>query len=158
MKKAVNFNFVTVLVISIVLVAVATIFFIGAWYDQKQLDEYELQGASQSFMTLIEGVGYVFAYILLGLIQVFAVIVAVVGGLLFLLNLAARLVYMPYDGGRLIAYRILMGIEYGIIVILSILCICLLWEYWYVWLPCSGYCLGITVMGCINTYSDRIKA
>ena len=158
MKRAVNFNFVTALVIAIVLVAAATLFYIGAWSAQKQLEQYELQGDAQSFTTLIKGVGYVFGYILLGIIQVFSVLVAVIGGLLFLLNLAARLIHTPYDGGRLLAYRILMGIEYGIISILAILFICFLWEQWYIWLPCSGYCLAITVFGCINTYSDRIKA
>lgn len=79
-----------------------------------------------SIVLVTVAVGYCFGIVLLGLVQVYSVIVAVIGGLLFLLNLTARLVHTSYDGGRLLAYRILMGVEYGIIAILAVLCICLL--------------------------------
>lgn len=167
MKKAANFNFISILIISVVLfiLALAVQFYIlpmqnglsdlrGTMSDIRQQDEI---GDVEGYAFLLSGAAYIFGAFTTGIIIAICVIVEILAILLFIPNLIARIVYSA-NGGRLLAYRIIMGIEYAGVTAFSILLILLFWKNWPICIPCGGYCLAISVIGCINTYTERIKS
>ena len=90
------------------------------------------------------------------LIKAILIIMVVYALLLFVIALAARLVYKD-SGGRLLAYRIIMGIEYALQGIMEVLLIISITR-----LPTIGNVLGAVILGAeiiygaINTYTPRI--
>ena len=167
MKKAVNFNFISILIISVLLfvLALAVQFYIspfqselsdlkGTISDIQQQDEI---GDVEGYAFLFGGAAYAFGAFTTGITIAICVIVEVLAILLFIPNLIARIVYSA-NGGRLLAYRIIMGIEYAGVTVFSILLIWLSWKNWAICIPCGGYCLAITIIGCIKTYTARIKS
>ncbi len=167
MKKAANFNFISILVISVLLfiLALAVQLYIlpmqnelsdlrGTMSDIRQQDEIDDVGG---YALLLSGAGYFLGAFATGILVAICVIAEIIAVLLFIPNLIARIVYSG-NGGRLLAYRIIMGIEYAGVAAFSVLLILLFWNNWAICIPCGGYCLAITIIGCINTYTARIKS
>lgn len=88
-----------------------------------------------------------------------AITMSVMAVLIFIPLLAARLVYRN-TGGRLLAYRILMGIDYFLLTLLTLL-FCSVWLEDILgaifFLPFILVLIAIIVVNMVNTYSDRIK-
>lgn len=167
MKKAANFNFISILIISVILfiLALTVQFHIlpmqSGLSDLREtmsgIQHQDEIGDVEGYAFLLSGAAYIFGAFTTGIIIAICVIVEFLAVLLFIPNLIARIVYSS-DGGCLLAYRIIMGIEYAGITAFSLLLIWLFGKNWLICIPCGGYCLAVTVIGCINTYTARIKS
>lgn len=166
-KKRANFNFLSILLISVVLLILAAVlcFLTFSATDELTGTREKIEGILQQdeigdvegYALLASGGAYAIGAFATGFMIVMCVLIVIAAVALFLPNLIARLVYAP-AGGRLIAYRIIMGFEYAFVILFGLLCGSLFKsKLWIAMLSC-GYCVMITIIGCINTYTARIKS
>lgn len=165
--KPITFNFVSVVIVA-VLIILAGVF---ATASLSSADAVQTDMKSQ--ITEIhenageEGIGDVYGYGLIflnlgygvaALGEVFAVATMIICGLgAFIIvfpALLARLLYKNSDG-RILAYRIIMGIDYVVIAAIAFMLLggSAVLINWIIPLAM----LAIVVCGMINTYSNRIK-
>ena len=88
-----------------------------------------------------------------------AITLAVIAALLFIPLLTARLVYRN-TGGRLLAYRIIMGVEYFFLSLFALLLLVMTVGNVLsaiILIPFSLIMIAIIAVNMVNTYSDRIK-
>lgn len=166
MKKAVNFNFISILIISITLLISAAAMYSSILSSQNDLTHTKTaieRIRDQDEIGDVEGYGLLLSYTAYGLGsaavalgKLVCIVILIMAVFLFIPNLLARLIYSA-SGGRLLAYRIIMGFEYISVLLIALLGISLFGSIWWLKILCGGYCLVITVIGCINTYTSRIK-
>lgn len=167
MKKRVNFNFISILLISaaLLIVAVALCFMTlsstseltGTRETIKEIQQQDEIGDVEGYALLASGGAYAMGALATGFMIVMCVLIAIAAVVLFLPNLIARLVYAP-SGGRLIAYRIIMGFEYALVVFFGLLCYSFFKPKLWIAIASCGYCVIITIIGCVNTYTARIRS
>lgn len=127
--KKVNINFLLAMIITIVIAVVAGTCVVGAIIVgdavKENVQEMEKERLTDDEIDDVEGYGYIINYFGAGASGLFtiglwiiAVIAILYALLLFVFSLVARLVFAD-SKGRLLAYRILMGIEYGLQSILA---------------------------------------
>lgn len=167
MKKIANINFILAVILIIGLLLPA--FTLGKYsnyldsgleYLQNDMDERMDDGSIddvEGWGLILEGIGLGLGTVANVVLIAVIVIIVVYALLLFLFALIARLVYAP-QGGRLVAYRILMSIEY----ILQLLLIA-----FFIFILTSAFMVKILIYTILasagliysayNTYSKRIK-
>lgn len=168
-KKPVNVNFMTILMVVLLLIGLAvacgsvamrTAGEVGA--IGREFNSLRMQGGDgvTGWGALLTGfIGLTGAAVVI-LCWTVAIVLAVTAAFLFLPLLIARLVYRN-TGGRLLAYRIIMGVEY---VFLSLFVLLLLGMMAgtvmsvIILLPLVLIIIAIIAVNMVNTYSDRIKA
>lgn len=164
--KKVNINFILAIIIVVVLLVLSFSLWRAVQKADKELERIESsidEKRQENEIDDVEGHGMIlesFAYLIGGmgviLIKAILIIMVVYALLLFVIALAARLVYKD-SGGRLLAYRIIMGIEYALQGIMEVLLIISITQ-----LPTIGNVLGAVILGAeiiygaINTYTPRI--
>ena len=165
--KNVKVNFALAMVIIIVIALAAVLCATGAAIISKTLDStveaLDEERLSDDEIDDVEGYGYIIRYIGAGaswvaelVLWVMAVIAGIYAVLLFAFALAARL---SFSTGKnvLLAYRILMGIEYGLQGILECQIIRMLFDGFSVVLFVAIVVLTLEIVfSARNTYSDRI--
>lgn len=165
-KRTVNANFVMILSVILLLCAVAGFFGFYAHSAQGYGGQYAESASNilDKGIDTVSGWGVIFGtlgaaamtiatgafYLLMGLLLFYAII-------MLILLIIARCVYRN-EGGRLLAYRILMGIEYVLILLL----VWIMWgifnsTYSFLTLILSLIFLALTIWSMVNTYSSRIR-
>lgn len=168
LKKPVNVNFILILAVVILLagLALASGIFaagvgneasaIGSQIEDMRAGEIDdvtgsgilLLGAVSSPVILVSAFGWILAVVLF-MMALF----------LFIPLVTARLLYRD-TGGRLLAYRIIMGITYVLLLPLPLLLFSLVGQSVPVTVSAvlgALLVLAVIVVNVINTYSDRIK-
>lgn len=166
--RPVTFNFVSVTVLAalIMLVGMLCVFALGSTSttktDIKADIEETYENAGDEGLGDVEGYGVIInglAYGFLAMGEIIVAAIAILCGfgafIIFFPALLARLLYKDSDG-RILAYRIIMGIDYGIITAMAIGVLSMQEELSTAWLIPLGM-LVIVVCGIINTYSERIR-
>lgn len=164
-KRPVNINFITILAVVILLAVFAVASGCAAMSISDEVNTVGHQfndlrvSADDGWGIVITGFAGLTGAILVVLCWTVAITLAVIAALLFIPLLTARLVYRN-TGGRLLAYRIIMGVEYFFLSLFvmmllgmvagNVLSVVIL-------LPFSLIIIAIIVLNMVNTYSDRIK-
>ncbi len=167
-KKPVNINFITVLIVVLLLIGLGVVSGCAAMslsYDVSalggKLPELWGQGDNPAagWGVLLTGFAGLTVALVTLICWAVAITASVMAALIFIPILAARLVYRN-TGGRLLAYRILMGIDYFLLTLLTLM----LSSVWLedilgsiVFLPFILILAAIIAVNIINTYTDRIK-
>lgn len=164
--RPVTFNLVSVAVVAalIMLMGVVCTFTLDSVStintDLRTDMEETIENADESLFD-VEGYSVIFKGMLYGFVafgELFVVMVAILCGfgafIVFFPALLARLLYKN-SNGRILAYRIIMGIDYVIITAIALVMLGGM-ELSAVWLIPLGM-LAIVVCGIINTYSERIR-
>ena len=163
--KKVNINFILSLLIIIALFALAVFcLFLGGKLDAEVLEttgnnmQETMQGGDigdvEGYGLIAQGIGYGFAF--LGYI-VFIILAILIGGYAVLMLVFAAVARVIFSNERLLAYRILMGIEYFLQIALELFILTMLVDQFAVWwLVTELLLVSITVYCMINTYSARI--
>lgn len=165
-KRPVNINFITMLTVVLLLL-------VGAGLCGKASSEYQ-DAASQTHgyaadilekgVDTVSGWGVIFGEIGAGTMMLVSGIMFLVMFIMLVIAFAilvplviARCVYKNH-GGRLLAYRILMGVVYAVMLILIISIFSIFTSSPSVLLLIVLLVLsGITVWNMVNTYSGRIR-
>lgn len=168
-KRPVNINFITILMVVIVLaglsavsVGVAMNLTDGLSAVGNEFNELRAGGddnAVAGWGILITGFAGLTGAILVVLCWIVAITLAVIAVLLFIPLLIARLVYKN-TGGRLLAYRIIMGVEYFFLSLFALLVFGLMAVNVLsavILLPLLNIIIAIIATNMVNTYTDRIK-
>lgn len=167
-KKPVNVNFITILAVVLLLVGLGAVSGCAAMSISdgvsaagSKFQELLVQGGDtvSGWGTLFTGFAGLTGALLMIVCWTVAITMSVMAVLIFIPLLAARLVYRN-TGGRLLAYRILMGIDYFLLTLLTLL-FCSVWLEDILgaifFLPFILVLIAIIVVNMVNTYSDRIK-
>lgn len=163
-KRPVNFNFFSVLMISVILLVIAGLCMMVCVLVGLSLPESvdDITGGSDNpgggFALLFGGIGYGLAIIGMGILFLMGVILpAFIGLLSGVLGIIAKQLHKK---GKITAYRIIMTIIYLILSILFIgiilLCLSELGFFTILLLLCSIVIMIILIIGIKNTYSKRI--
>lgn len=166
-KRPVNVNFITILPIVILLGVLAGLSGMAAVSVAEEVGVVSGKIGSMrgnvddvtGWGILILGLAGAISSALVVLCWVAAITLLVIALLLFIPLLAARLVYRN-RGGRLLAYRIIMGVEYVFLSLFILLLISLMADVVIsavILLPCILLVGAALVVNIVNTYSDRIK-
>ncbi|MBQ4522215.1 MAG: hypothetical protein IJA10_04610 [Lachnospiraceae bacterium] len=157
--KRVNVNFILAMAVVVVLFMTS----LSVWNTVRKADK-ELEQIENSIEEKhqegeigdVEGHGMIlesFAYLIggMGVILIKTILMIMVGYalLLFVVALTARLVYKDF-GGRLLAYRMIMGIEYALQAILEVVLIISITR-----LPTISNVLVAVLLGAEIIYSAR---
>ena len=122
-KKRANINFILVIILTAVMMLVPII--LGAAYVElnNEMDSLKSEmsatledgevGDVEGYGVIAQGIGYGLGSFAGALVLVMIVLVGGYAFVLFLIALIARLVFAK-EGKRLLAYRILMGVEYAL--------------------------------------------
>lgn len=168
-KRPVNINFITILAVVILLAGLA-VAGVSAAMDlmngvsavgNEFLDLWRSgdDNVAAGWGMLITGFAGLTGALLVILCWTAVITLAVIAVLLFIPLLIARLVYRN-TGGRLLAYRIIMGVEYFFLSLFVLLLLGLMMGNVLsavVLLPFSLIVIAIIATNMMNTYSDRIK-
>lgn len=168
-KRPVNINFITILAVVILLAGLA-VAGVSAAMDltngvsavgNEFLDLWRNEDYNEADVwgMLITGFAGLTGALLVVVCWTAAITLAIIAALLFLPLLIARLVYKN-TGGRLLAYRIIMGVEYFFLSLFVLLLLGMMIGNVLsvvVLLPFSLIIIAIIVTNMMNTYSDRIK-
>ena len=164
-KRPVNINFITILAVVIFLAVCAVASGCAAMNISEEVNTVGHQfsdlraSADDGWGIVITGFAGLTGVMLVILCWTAAITLAVIAVLLFIPLLAARLVYRN-TGGRLLAYRIIMGVEYFLLSLFALLLLVMVVGNVLsaiIRLPFSLMIIAITAVNMVNTYSDRIK-
>lgn len=168
-KRPVNINFITILAVVILLAGLAVASGCAAMSISDEVNTVGHQfndlraGGDDNVVggwgILITGVAGLTGAILVVLCWTVAITLAVIAALLFIPLLTARLIYRN-TGGRLLAYRIIMGVEYFFLSLFALMLLGMAVGNVlsvFILLPFSLIIIAITAVNMVNTYSDRIK-
>ncbi|MBQ3512326.1 MAG: hypothetical protein IJA32_00805 [Lachnospiraceae bacterium] len=165
MKKA-NINFILAMVVVVAVLLISFTVWRAVSKADKELEQIESSinekrqgdeiGDVEGYGIIMESFGYLIGG--LGVIALKLALIFLTGyaALLFLVALIARLVYKN-SGGRLLAYRIMMGIEYALQALMEVILILSVIE-----LPTVSNVLATILLGADiifsarNTYTARI--
>lgn len=111
-------------------------------------------GDVEGYGIIVNGIGYLAASGAGIFAMAGAIMLVIVGVMIFAPALLAKLLYQK-ENGRILAYRIIMGIDYGIITVLAV-SLLLMMEELSALIVVPGGLLVIVVCGIFNTYTDRI--
>ncbi len=169
MMKKVNINFILTLILPTVLVVVAIATKCWLVTLEAELDglktemDVELQAEEiddvAGYGLIAQSFGYTAGMVIFIVAELFFVILpSIFAIILFVPALIARCIYSERKG-RLLAYRILMGIEYTLVGLIGLACIFIFHEgdALLIGLTGLGCCLAITVTGSILTYTKPVK-
>lgn len=170
--KAVNVNFILMMIVVILLALFA--FIIWQFVRVSEAELIELKSSMEDTITqgeigdvegyglIVSGIGYGLGSIGIMIVEVFFVIIPLlIAGYTLLMTVIGRIVYAPTKG-RLLAYRILMGFDYVglaalVCIILSFLSTCDSISSFIKILVLALFLLFILCFNIYNTYSKRIK-
>lgn len=165
-KKRANINFILVIILTAVMMLVPII--LGAAYVElnNEMDSLKSEmsatledgevGDVEGYGVIAQGIGYGLGSFAGALVLVMIVLVGGYAFVLFLIALIARLVFAK-EGKRLLAYRILMGVEYALQAGIIIFFVDILSGEFNVGpLVIMLVVLAEIVYGCVNTFSKRI--
>lgn len=168
-KRPVNINFITILAVVILLAGLA-VAGVSAAMDltngvstvgNEFLDLWRNEDYNEADVwgMLITGFAGLTGALFVVVCWTAAITLSIIAALLFIPLLIARLVYKN-TGGRLLAYRIIMGVEYFFLSLFVLLLLGMMMGNVLsvvVLLPFSLIIIAIIVTNMMNTYSDRIK-
>ena len=164
-KRPVNINFITILAVVIFLVVFAVASGCAAMSIADEVNTVGNQfndlraSTDDGWGIVITGFAGLTGVMLVILCWTVAITLAVIAAILFIPLLTARLVYRN-TGGRLLAYRIIMGVEYFFLSLFALLLLGMAVGNVLsvvILLPFSLIISAIIVLNMVNTYSDRIK-
>ncbi len=164
-KRPVNINFITILAVVIFLAVFAAASGCAAMSISDEVNTVGNQfndlraSRDDGWGILLTGFAGLTGAILVVLCWAVAITLAVIAALLFIPLLTARLVYRN-TGGRLLAYRIIMGVEYFFLSLFALMLLGMMAGNVLsavILLPLSLIIIAITAVNMVNTYSDRIK-
>lgn len=182
MKKAVNFNFFSVLSIVIMFVITAAVMSCVLLEAERALEQLEAEmdstsesgeiGDVEGWALIAMGIGYVAGMAAVVIGWIFGVGLPILFAVfIFVPLLIARLLYRP-EGKKLLAYRILMGVAYGAIILWTIGVIILCVSIWsatavegltggnivvvVIGAAITVYNTAVLFFGMRNTYTKRI--
>lgn len=156
-KRPVNVNFVMILIVILILCGIAGLMGLTAYitwgYGTEAAGESNISNWATSLATVSLATVIVVAWFMFILTALLFIYAAVMLALLII----ARCVYRN-QGGRLLAYRILMGIVYGMIFLLIIgMVFMFVTAVPLVVFTLTLIFLSLTIYSMVNTYSARIK-
>ncbi len=172
MKKILNFNFITVAILTAMLVLTA----VFAWMNLSDVSASVNQEIDEMYdpnddgeIDDVEGWGFIFGGSVLGLASLSVGVVKiasvlVTGGFVSFMMvpaIIARLIYRA-EKGRILAYRILMGVSYAWMGILAFLLGNMLLSGGMMVVTVVSavlflYTVAVLILGIRNTYSQRIQ-
>lgn len=173
MKKVLNFNFITVTILAVMLVLTA----VFAWMNLSDISTEVNNNISEMYdpnddgeIDDVEGWGFIFGGSVLGLASLSVGFVKIVSVLvtgffvIFIMvpAIIAKFIYRA-EKGRILAYRILMGVSYA--------CMGMLASSLGNWIFSGGmtvntvvsavlllYTVAVLILGIRNTYTKRIRS
>ena len=164
-KRPVNINFITILAVVIFLAVCAVASGCAALNISEGVNAVGNQfndlraSTDDGWGIVITGFAGLTGVMLVILCWTVAITLAVIAALLFIPLLTARLVYRN-TGGRLLAYRIIMGVEYFFLSLFALLLLVMTVGNVLsaiILIPFSLIMIAIIAVNMVNTYSDRIK-
>ncbi|MBD5536016.1 MAG: hypothetical protein HDQ99_10230 [Lachnospiraceae bacterium] len=164
-KRPVNINFITILAVVIFLAVCAVASGCAAFNISEGVNTVGNQfndlraSTDDGWGIVITGFTGLTGVMLVIVCWTAAITLAVIAALLFIPLLTARLVYRS-TGGRLLAYRIIMGVEYFFLSLFALLLLVMAVGNVLsaiILLPFSLIMIAIITVNMVNTYSDRIK-
>lgn len=145
-KRPVNFNMASLLLVAAILLIFAAICFGFIWAGEEELNSQTVS------------IGTILISLLNALALGFFVIIPLVISLVIIIfSVVSRIIYSAVNSKRLLAYRIVSGIGY-----FFMLAGCLLYSsfYFYAGIAAAVFDLlviAVFVIGVKNTYSEKIK-
>lgn len=145
-KRPVNFNMASLLLVAAILLIFAAICFGFIWAGEEELNSQTVS------------IGTILISLLNALALGFFVIIPLVISLVIIIfSVVSRIIYSAVNSKRLLAYRIVSGIGY-----FFMLAGCLLYSsfYFYTGIAAAVFDLlvkAVFVIGVKNTYSEKIK-
>lgn len=167
LKKKVNINLILalVLVAGLLMIPIAMGVIVNDLNDSMDVLEEDMSGVYgdgeidtvEGHGLIMEGAAYGFGVFSSAMLMIVIFMVGGYAGLLFVFAVMARIIYAG-EGGRLLAYRILMGVEYvlqaGIVVFLVNM---MLEDFDFVFLILTIMIAAGLIYSGINTYTKRIR-
>lgn len=145
-KRPVNFNMASLLLVAAILLIFAAICFEFIWAGEE-----ELNSQTVSIGTILISLLNAWA------LGFFVIIPLVISLVIIIFSVVSRIIYSAVNSKRLLAYRIVSGIGY-----FFMLAGCLLYSsfYFYAGIAAAVFDLliiAVFVIGVKNTYSEKIK-